>query len=399
MTARADRPNLSPFFAALFTAVGLYLPYFPLWLAWKGLDAATIGLVLTAPMVVRLLAMPFLGAFADRFARPAVPLRLFALAATGAFALLFLADSPIAIAAAVAVAGAFWGALVPVSDAIAVRLSRAGGPDYGRVRIAGSAAFIAANLGGGALLSVVTDAAVLPLVAAAFAGTLAASLALRIPPGIAAGGAETPAAAGATRRFLLVAVAAGLVQASHGLVYAFGSIWWEGRGFSPTAIGALWATGVVAEIVLFRFGARVLARITPLALVAIGAAGAIVRWSLMAAEPGLVATFALQALHGLSFGATHLGLVHFIGAAVPARRAAAAQSLAATVMGVFMAATTASSGVLFERLDALAFLAMAALAAAALVAAGLAARAGRWRRGAAGQPQSAGGGGERTEPS
>ena len=80
----------------------------------------------------------------------------------------------------------------------------------------------------------------------------------------------------------------------------------------------LWALGVLAEIVLFALSARLPAAFTPSVLILIGGAGALVRWIAMALDPpGALLPF-LQCLHGLSFGATHLGTLAFIGRAAPA---------------------------------------------------------------------------------
>ena len=43
------------------------MPFFPLWLRAKGLDAAAIGLVLAAPMVLRILTIPLTTRAADRY--------------------------------------------------------------------------------------------------------------------------------------------------------------------------------------------------------------------------------------------------------------------------------------------------------------------------------------------
>ncbi len=58
--------RLSALYAALFVLSGVQLPFFPVWLKAKGLDAATIGLVLAVPMVVRVVAIPFAARAADR---------------------------------------------------------------------------------------------------------------------------------------------------------------------------------------------------------------------------------------------------------------------------------------------------------------------------------------------
>src|SRR5581483_4842716 len=59
-------PRLATFYAAIFVVIGIQLPFFPLWLKAKGLDARTIGLVLAVPMVVRIFAIPLAARAADR---------------------------------------------------------------------------------------------------------------------------------------------------------------------------------------------------------------------------------------------------------------------------------------------------------------------------------------------
>ena len=72
----------------------------------------------------------------------------------------------------------------------------------------------------------------------------------------------TPARAASVRgllrspAFLLVALAASLIQASHAVYYGFSSLDWQADGLDSTAIGALWALGVIAEIVLFAVSGR-----------------------------------------------------------------------------------------------------------------------------------------------
>ena len=51
--------------------------------------------------------------------------------------------------------------------------------------------------------------------------------------------------------FVAVLIACSLVQASHALYYGFSTIDWTTKGLSDTAIGSLWALGVIAEILLF----------------------------------------------------------------------------------------------------------------------------------------------------
>ena len=103
--------------------------------------------------------------------------------------------------------------------------------------------------------------------------------------------------------------------------------YWRSLGFSDLVIGVLWAEGVVAEILLFWQGSRLLARLGPLGLMTLGGAAGIVRWGLMGLVPGLLPAFALQVLHALTFGATHLGAMNYLSRTVPPDAAASAQAL------------------------------------------------------------------------
>lgn len=50
--------RLKAFYAALFLNLGVQLPFLPVWLTAKGLDASAIGIVLAVPAVIRIVAIP-----------------------------------------------------------------------------------------------------------------------------------------------------------------------------------------------------------------------------------------------------------------------------------------------------------------------------------------------------
>jgi PPP family 3-phenylpropionic acid transporter len=129
------------------------------------------------------------------------------------------------------------------------------------------------------------------------------------------------------RDYALFVLAAGLLQASHAVYYGFGSLHWRSAGLSDRLIGLLWSEGVLAEILLFAFSAGMLRRIGPLNLLLLGAGGGIVRWTFTAATSDPVALVGLQLLHGLTFGAAHLGAMHYMARAVSPGLTASAQSL------------------------------------------------------------------------
>ena len=94
------------------------------------------------------------------------------------------------------------------------------------------------------------------------------------------------------------------------------TIHWKSIGYSEGLIGLLWAEGVVAEIILFHYSASVLRRISPVMLIIIAAVG-VLRWTIMGTTDALPALFSPK-LSGLTFGAAHLGAVHYISDNIPA---------------------------------------------------------------------------------
>jgi PPP family 3-phenylpropionic acid transporter len=172
--------------------------------------------------------------------------------------------------------------------------------------------------------------------------------------------------AGNRRFWEFIAIAAAL-QASHQVYYGFGTLYWRSLGFSEGMIGVLWAEGVVAEILLFWQGSRLLARLGPLGLMIAGGAAGIVRWSLMGLVPGLLPALALQVLHALTFGATHLGAMNYLSRTVPPGAAASAQALySGASSGIGGGLVMLGAGALYAEFGGRAYLFMTILSAAGL---------------------------------
>jgi MFS transporter, PPP family, 3-phenylpropionic acid transporter len=373
--------RLALFYAAFFVAIGINLPFFPVWLAARGLDAETIGLVLALPMVVRVFAIPAVSRVADRRDALRAAIVGCAFAAAVAYAAMGAVGGIAALVVAYAIASCAFAPVMSLADAYALKGLAARGRAYGPVRLWGSATFIAATFGAGVLLDVMAARDLIWLIVAAMAAIALASLMLA-PLGGAAEPADAPRPLRllAMPAFLAVAAASSLTQASHALIYGFGTLDWRAAGLSGTTIGTLWALGVVAEIVLFALQGRLPAWIGPGVLLLVGAAGGVVRWTAMALDPPAWMLPLLQCLHGLSFGATHLGSLGYLARAVPAGMAARAQGMLAVMQGLAMAAALALSGVLYADYGSRAYAAMALLAAAGLAAALAAQRAGRTTR-------------------
>jgi PPP family 3-phenylpropionic acid transporter len=367
--------RLGAFYAAAFLVIGVQLPFWPVWLAGRGLDAQQIAIVFAAAIWAKVVATPAIGALADLAASRRAVMGALAVIAFAAYAALWPIGGFWPLLLLCLVAGVAQSSLMPLGDSITLAAVRDDGVDYGRVRIWGSISFIAAALGAGAALSLLppdaTNNRVLLLVLATSVVLIAACLTMpataRAPPVSGSRWAALGQLAG-ERRFWILVVSAAALQASHQLYYGFGTLYWRTIGFSDTVIGVLWAEGVVAEIVLFWFSATLVRRLGPLGLMALGGVAGVVRWSLMGVLPGLAAAVMLQALHGCTFGASHLGAMHLMARSVPAGAGASAQSLySALSAGIGSGLVMLAAGTLYAAYGGQAYPFMALLSAAGLV--------------------------------
>jgi MFS transporter, PPP family, 3-phenylpropionic acid transporter len=356
--------RLAVFYAALFVALGVQLPFLPLWLAAKGLDAGAIGIALAVPMIVRVFAIPLATRGADRHDALRMAIVIAAAMAVLGYGLVGMAQGAAVITLALALASVFYTPIMPLADAYALRGLGRLGRAYGPVRLWGSAAFIVGSLGAGLLLDLIAAHELIWLIVAALTITAAAAYALAPLPPHEGNPSATHLSSGLLRdpAFLAAAAAASLIQASHAVYYGFSALDWRAAGLDGGAIGALWALAVVAEIALFAISPRL--PLVPTTLLMLGAAGAVVRWSAMAFDPPTALLPPLQCLHALSFGATHLGALGFMARAAPAELGATAQGYLAVALGLVMAAAMGISGLLYARWGGLAYGAMALAAAA-----------------------------------
>jgi PPP family 3-phenylpropionic acid transporter len=175
------------------------------------------------------------------------------------------------------------------------------------------------------------------------------------------------------RAFWLLLVAAALIQGSHAAYYAFSAVMWRAEGWSGTAISLLWSIGVCAEIALFAAAARL--GMPAVAWLALGAAGAVVRWLAMMAQPSVEVLAVVQALHALSFGATHLGTMGLMARLVPGGLTATGQGYLALMTGASMALASLLAGQVHDVGSVYLYALMLGMAAAGAAVVGIA-----WRR-------------------
>src|SRR5262249_54587738 len=129
--------RLAVFYAALFVALGVQLPFLPVWLAASGLDADAIGVTLAIPMVVRVFAIPVASRTADHYDALRAAIAIAASGAVLGYGALALAQETAAIMATFALASACYTPLMSLADAYAFLglRRRASDREYPRPRL------------------------------------------------------------------------------------------------------------------------------------------------------------------------------------------------------------------------------------------------------------------------
>ena len=385
-----QRVTVAALFAAYFAGFGVFLPFFPVWLDWLGLSAGWIALLVAVPLIVRVATMSLVTDAAEHFDDPRLPILGLSVATFLLFAILPVSGlfssmatvftSPWSLLVIIALMAVGWNALLPLSDALGIQLARQSGADYGRVRVWGSIGFIAVSFGAGALIDAYGPDLVPWLVLVSFGLLVLVSVSL--PRSFVQPKADVARGDGGEKRTKLrsgwlfflrrkgamsVFIGCGLIQASHAVLYGFGSLSWAEQGFSETSIGMLWSFGVLCEIVLFAVSAPVIARLGARGLLILGGLGATLRWIVFAFSPDLGFTFGLQVLHAFSFGMTHLALISYVARRARPRELRGAQGVYGVVSGALMAVATLAAGPLYASFGAGAYSVMGVMTFAGVV--------------------------------
>lgn len=365
-------PAFLMLYGALYAAYGMESAYMPAFLHSHGLALEQIGLLLAAGTIVRIIAGPAAGRLADHLRAH----RLVVSSAAGLSGLVGLAYTlAFGFAALLAVSmahAAVTASLAPLSDALAVTASRQGRTfQYGWVRGAGSAAFVAGTLVSGQLIdrfgisSIIVSSSILFLVMALCATRVSAPVARKASADYETGAFKTVLRTAEFRRLIVVVV---LVIGSHALNDTYAVIRWRETGYGNLTISLLWCESVAAELAVFLvLGPWLIDRLGARGAAMLAASAGVIRWTVMAATSSLPALIAVQALHGLTFALMHLAAMGIIARTVPDRLAATAQTVYGTgALGIASAVMTAASGYLYGWFGMSAFWGMAALCAVAL---------------------------------
>lgn len=359
--------RISIVYAAIYLHYGAFGLFIPMWFDHRGLSAEQIGVLMSLPLILRVFFVAPVTGLADRIRRIREVLLVCIVVAMLLIATMGFAHTYVQMLCFFTVFALVWDPLPILGDSYAVLAVRTRKVDFGQMRMWGSIGFIAANLASGALIERYSPE-VIPYFTAALLAVPIIPI-LFLPPDRLLGEAGPKESADwkqvlLNRNVLLAMLATALVTASHTLVITFGAIQWTAAGMSGTSIGILVGIAAVSEIAVLFVVQRLLGKRSPLWLIALGAAFAVVRWVCMSFEPGFAGLAVLQLTNGLSGMGCITGLMLFIAREIDGRFISTAQGVNAVILGVVAALATSISGYTWSSFGYDAYLLSAAVALA-----------------------------------
>ena len=298
-----------------FAYIGAFAPYFSLYLSACGIAAAGIGVIMALPQLVRIIAPHLWGWLADRSSHRLRIARIGTVIGTAVYCGLFAARGFEALFAIVLLMSFFLSAALPLVEVTTLTHLGEHTAQYGRIRVWGSIGFIAAVLFVGYALDWLPIGALLWIMLAILIGVVA--LLLLVPDAQHAEHTRdhTPIAHVLRQpQVVALVVACALMAVAHGPYYTFFSIHLVGYGYTKGAVGWLWALGVICEIAIFFWMARLFRAYTLRQVLIASFALAAIRFMIIAwCADNLLWLLLAQILHAASFGSFHaaaLGYVH-----------------------------------------------------------------------------------------
>ena len=299
--------RLSNFYLWFFAFVGAYGPFFALYLQDRGFEPFLIAVLMAVGPVARIFVPNFWGWLADRFRARGRIQRSLAFITPFIAAGLLLHPGFVGMLCLLIVWNLFFSGLLPLVEASTMSVLRARMGVYGRIRLWGSIGFIVVVVSGGYLFDAVGIGALEWVILVLLAVTALTVFGLsrdrsrttQVEKGSLRAAFAKPGVIGLIAGFFLM-------QVAHAPYNTFYSIYLAESGYSKTAIGWLWALGVIAEIVLFFWLPQLMRRWRLEQILLACFWFAIARFLLIAWGVGSLPVLVLaQLMHAMTFGAFH----------------------------------------------------------------------------------------------
>ena len=322
--------RLSFYFFSYFAAIGVFLPYWTVYLKEiKGFEAAQIGELMAVFMLTKMIAPVIWGWLADRFNNLSMMVRIACALTLLSFSVSYVSDGYWGMMLVMSMFGFFWAAALSPFEALTLNHLGKQTDRYSRIRLWGSVGFIVTVL----VLPFLIESKGLPLILDAM---LVLFLVIFVAACLVPNKQQTIQSVNDSRIWdvikkpavIVLLIACGMNIASHGTYYTFFTIYMNDHGYSEVFIGWMWALGVICEVVLFAAMHLLMKRFSASQLFVVAMFLTALRWFLLGAFVDSIAILIFaQLLHAATFGLFHASAIHLIHGYFPGRLQARGQAL------------------------------------------------------------------------
>ena len=325
--------RLSSFYFAYYMFVGAFVPYWGLYLKSVNFSAVEIGILLSLFQVSRIFSPSFWGWLADHTNRRVAWIKLTALLGLLGYIGVFFGTSFIWLFFVMAALSVFTSSTLPLAEAVTMAHIEPANQPYGRIRVWGSIGFIVAAVGLGVLLDYSKIHSLLWFLLVVQASLF--TLSFYIPePHVPPHHTDHLSIWKIVRRPEVLSLLVGccLMVSAHSVYYSFYSIYLETHGYSKSWIGALWAIGVICEILIFIVMPKLTAKFSLKQILLVSLSLAVLRFSMIGLGVSSLWVLVLaQTLHAATFGSFHAASVAIIHQYFKGRHQAKGQAIYSSV--------------------------------------------------------------------
>ena len=307
--------RIAGFYFFYYAFVGLFAPYWSLYLKSIRFDAIEIAILVAVQPVMRMMAPTLWGWLADRTGKRLLVVQIAATLSALCYLGVFVTTSFWGMFLVLALMGFFWSASMPLVEATTLTYLGKHSARYGRIRSWGSVGFIASVVGLGYAFDYIAIYWLLWAGVVCELGILI--FARQIPPVevLAHHTDHQPVKQIVFQpRVLALFGACFLMSLAHGPYYTFYSIYLVEHGYAKSAVGGLWALGVICEIGVFFLMPWLVRRFGFTRILLVSFSSAVLRFVLIGWGVDFLSLLLIaQVLHAATFGAYHaasMGLVH-----------------------------------------------------------------------------------------
>ncbi|HEY9042216.1 MAG TPA: MFS transporter [Rheinheimera sp.] len=329
------RPALVLAYFTYFGVLGIFVPYFGLFLDGRGLSSADIGLLLAIVTASRIVGPSVWALVAERTGKPLQVMRYGAILASLGWLSSFADYGFWPLLCGFALFSFFWTAILPQLEVSAFAFLNDDTQAYGRIRTSGSVGYIVLVMLGGWLFERY-GSEFLPLSALLFLLLLLCSLFLL--PTVTVNAELSSEHVSFTKlikntvlvRFMLAAL---LLQMSFAPFYGFFTLYSRDLGYSGTQTGLFIGLAILAEIVAFYFAGSLMRNRSYRLLLSVCYGVTVLRWYMLAtvADNVWLLCFSML-LHAGSFAIAHSCAMQFIQQFFPRKLRSRGQAMYAGVI-------------------------------------------------------------------